>query len=850
VTQKEKLNINAPDAIKADIDAINQIPMVATLLEVVCRTTGMGFAAIARVTEDKWVACSVRDEINFGLKPGGELQLETTICNEIRQSGVEVIIDHVAEDKAFCHHHTPAMYGFQSYISVPIFLKDGSFFGTLCAIDPKPAMLHTPQVTGMFRLFTELISMHLNTFDQLKTSQSDLKSEQQTSQLQEYYNKELTIANQKLSSANDKLQQAIETGNMGTWSINPATYEVTMSDFIKELFGFPLNEDISVERIVEAIDPDYRQTLTDILKNAIENHQSSDIEYPITNIITKERKWVRATGKLFYDQDGQLNEYSGMVMDITRRKADEDRQAMLAAIIESSEDAIISKTLDGNITSWNESAEKLFEHTQSEAVGKHISIIIPDDRLQEETLIIEKVRNNERVDHFETIRKTKSGKELHLSLTVSPIKNEQGKVIGASKIARDISKQKQFEDRLQNYAERLEILNTVGQTISADLDMQNILQKVTDATTQLTGAAFGAFFHNKVNELGESYMLYTLSGAPREAFEKFGMPRNTAVFAPTFNGDGIVRVDDITKDERYGKNSPHSGMPKGHLPVVSYLAVPVTSKTGDVIGGLFFGHSEPGRFVKDHEQLVAGVAAQAAVALDNAKLYGEIKALNAKKDEFIGLASHELKTPVTSISGYLQIIERGLPADDRNKAFINKALQQVNKLTTLISDLLDVSKIQTGKLPLLYSSFDLSELLTDVSEMMQQSHITHRIELHYGNEPINLNADHQRIEQVIINLITNAIKYAPGTDRIIITAGVVNKKIRVSVQDFGIGIDKDQQQRIFSRFYRVENLAAHMSGLGIGLYICHEIVSRHKGKMWVESEIGKGSTFFFEVPAN
>jgi len=163
---------------------------------------------------------------------------------------------------------------------------------------------------------------------------------------------------------------------------------------------------------------------------------------------------------------------------------------------------------------------------------------------------------------------------------------------------------------------------------------------------------------------------------------------------------------------------------------------------------------------------------------------------------------------------------------------------------------LDVSKIQTGKLPLLYSSFDLSELLTDVSEMMQQSHITHRIELHYGNEPINLNADHQRIEQVIINLITNAIKYAPGTDRIIITAGVVNKKIRVSVQDFGIGIDKDQQQRIFSRFYRVENLAAHMSGLGIGLYICHEIVSRHKGKMWVESEIGKGSTFFFEVPAN
>jgi PAS domain S-box-containing protein len=850
VIKKGNLNKSDPGSIKADIEAINQIPMVSALLEVVCRTTGMGFAAIARVTEDRWIACSVRDEINFGLIAGGELQLETTICNEIRQSGMEVIIDHVAEDKEFYNHHTPAMYGFQSYISVPIFRKDGSFFGTLCAIDPKPAILHTPQITGMFRLFTDLISMHLNAFEQLKATRSDLLAEQKSSQIKEHYNKELATANQKLSSANDKLQQAIETGNMGTWSINPVTYEVTMSDFAKDLFGFPLNEPIAVEHIVEAIDPDYRQTLTDILRNAIENHEASDIEYPITNIATKQRKWVRAAGKFFYDQGGNLKEYSGMVIDITERKADEDRQGMLAAIIESSEDAIISKTLDGNITSWNGAAEKLFEHTQEEAIGKHISIIIPDDRMQEEAIIIEKVRNNERVDHFETIRKTKSGKEVQLSLTVSPIKNEQGKVIGASKIARDISRQKQFEDRLQNYAERLEILNTVGQTISADLDMQSILQKVTDATTQLTGAQFGAFFHNKVNEQGESYMLYTLSGAPREAFEKFGMPRNTAVFAPTFNGEGIVRVDDITKDERYGKNSPHHGMPKGHLPVVSYLAVPVTSKSGDVIGGLFFGHPEPGKFVKEHEQLVAGVAAQAAVALDNAKLYDEIKGLNAKKDEFIGLASHELKTPVTSISGYLQIIERGLAADDKNKAFINKALLQVNKLTTLISDLLDVSKIQMGKLPFSYTSFDLAELLTDVAEMMQQSHITHHVELNYGNQPIMLHADHQRMEQVIINLITNGVKYSPGTDRLIINAGIINNRIRVSVQDFGIGIAKDQQQRIFSRFYRVENLAAHMSGLGIGLYICHEIISRHKGKMWVESEVGKGSTFFFEIPAN
>jgi PAS domain S-box-containing protein len=850
------------DDIKADIEAIGHIPLVANLLEVVCRTTGMGFAAIARVTDTQWIACAVRDEINFGLVPGGELKLETTICNEIRDSGKAVIIDHVAENPNFKAHHTPALYGFQSYISVPIIRKDGTFFGTLCAIDPKPAKVNTPAVISMFKLFTELIATHLGTLDQLVETEAYLQNEIITTQQQKSYNKELKLANEKLASAqkdleesigkltesNAKLQQAIDTGKMGTWSINPATLEVTMSDYIKDLFGFSLIEETSMQQIVAAIDPDYQPILTTILTDAIKHHKDSDIEYPITNVATGQRKWVRATGKLYFDKNGEVSEYSGMVMDITARKHDEDKQAMLAAIIESSEDAIISKTLDGIITSWNESAQKLFGYTEQEAIGKHISIIIPDDRIKEEFQIIEKVRNSERIEHFETMRRTKAGNEIPLSLTVSPIRNEQGMVIGASKIARDISRQKQAEEQLQSYAEHMEILNSIGQGISADLDTQAILQKVTDATTQLTGAAFGAFFHNQVNEKGESYMLYTLSGAPREAFEKFGMPRNTAVFATTFNGEGIVRVDDITQDPRYGKNKPHHGMPEGHLPVVSYLAIPVTSKSGEVIGGLFFGHPKPAMFKKEHEQLVAGVAAQASVALDNAKLYDEIKVLNAKKDEFIGLASHELKTPMTAINGYLQIVERSVQADEKNKNFINKALLQLNKLTTLVSDLLDVSKIQSGKLPLSFTEFDLNELATEVTDMMQQSYKTHKIDLQLPVTPVIIKADQQRIEQVFINLITNGVKYSPGGDKIIIKAAVSAKKIVVSVQDAGIGVDKNQQERIFSRFYRVENLAAHMSGLGIGLYICHEIIERHKGKMWVDSELGKGATFYFELP--
>jgi signal transduction histidine kinase len=173
--------------IDADVKAVNSIPIVPKLLEVICRTTGMGFAAIARVTENKWVTCSVRDEILFGLEPGSELQLETTICHEIRQSGQSVIIDHVDMDQNFCGHPTPAMYGFQSYISVPIIRRDGSFFGTLCAIDPKPARLNNPETIGMFNLFADLISFHLNSIEQLALSESKLEEERKTAELREQF---------------------------------------------------------------------------------------------------------------------------------------------------------------------------------------------------------------------------------------------------------------------------------------------------------------------------------------------------------------------------------------------------------------------------------------------------------------------------------------------------------------------------------------------------------------------------------------------------------------------------------------------------------------------------------------
>jgi signal transduction histidine kinase len=170
-----------------DMAAVATIEAVPTILDVICRTTGMGFAAIARVTEDRWIACSVRDDIAFGLKPGGELKVETTICHEIRQSREAVVIDNVAEDAAWCGHPTPAMYGFRSYISMPIVLADGRFFGTLCAIDPRPARLNTPETIGMFKMFADLIASQLNSQERVRSSDANLLDERQTSALREQF---------------------------------------------------------------------------------------------------------------------------------------------------------------------------------------------------------------------------------------------------------------------------------------------------------------------------------------------------------------------------------------------------------------------------------------------------------------------------------------------------------------------------------------------------------------------------------------------------------------------------------------------------------------------------------------
>jgi PAS domain S-box-containing protein len=653
------------------------------------------------------------------------------------------------------------------------------------------------------------------------------------------------ITSEKLAQEQQAMLAAIISGSED--AIISKTLEGIITSWNKgaqAIFGYEAHETIG-QHVTMLMPPDRLHEEDYIIGNV---RQGKKIEHFQTIRLAKDGSLIpiSLTVSPVMDQAGKIVGVSKIARNITAQTLADEKQATLAAIIESSDDAIISKNLDSIITTWNTGAEKIFGYTERETIGKHISLLLPPDRLSEEDVIIGKIKAGEKVDHFQTVRLRKDGTELQVSLTISPIRKSDGTIIGASKVARDITAQRTAEQALEKQAQRLLILNSIGKSISEKLDVDTILQKVTDAPTQLTGAGFGAFFYNKTDAEGESYMLYSLSGAPREAFEKFCMPRNTAVFHTTFSGEGVVRVDDITKDPRYGKMAPHYGMPEGHLPVVSYLAVPVISLSGKVIGGLFFGHPEPGMFLPEHEDLVVNVASQAAIALDNSQLFEEISELSRKKDEFIAMASHELKTPLTSMNGFLQLLQRSVP-EGMGKHFLDKTSRQLEKLNILVNDLFDISKVQAGKLQFYFEELDLGLLIREVCDTFDQSTPGH--EFVCETEPgLLVRGDQIRLEQVLTNLIGNAVKYAPEAPRIDITAKSTVTEVIVAVTDHGPGINKENQAHIFSQFYRVRDRDRHISGLGLGLYITQEIIERHGGRIWVESEPGNGASFLFAIP--
>ncbi|MDX1950765.1 MAG: PAS domain S-box protein [Verrucomicrobiota bacterium] len=313
--------------------------------------------------------------------------------------------------------------------------------------------------------------------------------------------------------------------------------------------------------------------------------------------------------------------------DFLRRKQVEvslkESEELHRTITETAADAILTMDEESRILSANKSFQRILGYTPEELIGQDITILMPARFHVAHRMgirrFVETGQKRLPWDGLELPGLHKNGTEVPLEVAFGMSEKEGRRIFTG--FLRDISQRKKAEERLLEQARTLELLNQVGSALSAELDLEKLIQAVTDAATKVSGARFGAFFYNVIDSWGESYTLYAISGVPREAFSKFPTPRNTPLFSPTFKGEGIIRLADVRKDPRYGQNAPHRGMPGGHLQVVSYLAVPVVARSGEVLGGLFFGHEKEGVFTEQSEKLVGGIAAQAAIAIDNARLY-------------------------------------------------------------------------------------------------------------------------------------------------------------------------------------------------------------------------------------
>ncbi|WP_129792856.1 PAS domain-containing protein [Sphingosinicella sp. CPCC 101087] len=495
-----------------------------------------------------------------------------------------------------------------------------------------------------------------------------------------------------------------------------------------------------------------------------------------------------------------------------------------------------------------------------------------------------------------------NGSLYPVAFTASPLLDDAGNAVGTVIEARSIAVEKARDEALQEQARTLETLNRTGEAVAAELDLERVVQTVTDAGVELTGAKFGAFFYNVLNEAGEAFMLYTLSGADRSEFERFGMPRATAVFKPTFVGEGVIRSDDILADPRYGKNAPHRGMPKGHLPVRSYLAVPVASRSGEVIGGLFFGHPEPGKFGDNHERLMVGIAAQAAIAIDNARLYqaaqreiderrraeerllefnenleervaeeiaGRTKAeealMQAQKMDAVGQLTggiaHDFNNLLTIVTGNIDMAARAMDAagkpDPRARRALGNALKGAERAAALTQRLLAFSRRQ----PLAPKALDADRLVAGMSDLLNRA-LGETVSLEIVTSPglWRVEADPNQLEAAILNLAVNAKDAMPGGGTVTVETAnarldeayaaehaevAPGQYVVIAVTDTGVGMSKEIAARVFEPFFTTKEVGR---GTGLGLSQVYGFTKQSGGHVKIYSEEGRGTSVKIYLP--
>jgi PAS domain S-box-containing protein len=827
------------------------------------------------------------------------------------------------------------------------------------------------------------------------------------------------------------------------------------NDAAGKLFGYTEEEMIG-QSIMKLIPKDREGEEAEIISKL---EKGEKIDHFETKRITREGKLldISLTISPIRDSNGNIIGASKIARDITGRKQIEELNARLAAIVQSSDDVIIGKTLEGTVTSWNNAAEKLFGYSEEEMIGQSIFKIIPPERVNEEYEILDQLRQGKKVEHFETKRMAKDKKLIDISLTTSPIRDIRGKIIGASKIARNIGLQKETARLIHENEERFRMaveMTGLGTweydpkevTLLCSVESRKIcgipegvdppftdflnhiysedrnhfLQQIIEATKPGSDGKFDleARVHrfNNSNDIRwlhirakmffdddrlRGRLLGTMLDVTEEKTRELELKESVELFQTMADNvpamiwmSGTDKFEDYfnktwlqftgrTREEESNEGWLDSVHPDdikrcidtynasfkeqkrfyteyrlrrhdGEYRWIADNSVPRISAEGEFLGFISacMDIDDQKRFrekILESELLFKTISNASPAALwmtnedeenvfisdtwlkwtgknfddvigktwmesvsdedresmttefrecfrqrknfktefrfkryDGETRWGltegypfydldgefsgfagsvtditELKKLEQRKDDFIKMASHELKTPITSINGYVQLMlnifneadEQRLRSSKQTiKSSLNTISKQVVKLTRLISELLDLSRIESGKLELHKTAFDLGSLVEETVQDIRQIASKHAIILHNDFEG-KLVADRDRIAQVLLNLLTNAIKYSPDSDSIEVFADSNKEAAIIKVKDYGIGIESKDHVRIFERFYRAEGKSEQtFPGFGIGLFIASEIVQRHNGSISVQSEKGKGSVFTVSIP--
>lgn len=495
--------------------------------------------------------------------------------------------------------------------------------------------------------------------------------------------------------------------------------------------------------------------------------------------------------------EGNMVGVARVIRDVSEQKAAERQVARLAAIVDSSADAIVSKDLNGMVQTWNRAAERLFGYSADEMIGASIARVIPEDRLAEEEEVLARIRRGEAIEQFETVRIRKDGGTIHVLLSVSPIRDARGTVIGASKIARDVSHQR----RLEREARHLAAIVESSDDAIVSKDLNGVVQTWNPAAARMFG-------YEPEEIIGHS--IRRIIPADRQEEED-------RVLASLRRGEAVSHFETIRQRK------------DGTLIEISLTVSPVRAADGRIIGA-----SKIARDISDQRRLAR--AAEEA---------------NRVKDDFLAMLSHELRTPLNAVLGYTRMLRvGGMPGERRDHA-IDIIERNAQVLSQLVSDVLDVSTIVTGKVRLKVGVCDLAGTLRAAVDVVvpsaQSKRVTLDVQDHDG--PLLVNGDADRIQQVFWNVLANAVKFTPEGGRVTVTMARDARHARIVVADTGVGIAAGDLPYIFRQFWQGERQPGTRAGLGLGLALARHFTELHGGSIDAESRgLGEGATFTIRLP--